>query len=49
MSLVFKALQVGSLPAEPPEKPLNGSLVKEDVTHTHNIYTLYSVSEVNKY
>ena len=39
MSLVFKALQVGSLPAEPPEKPLNGSLVKEDVTHTHNIYT----------
>ena len=37
MSLVFKALQVGSLPAEPPEKPLNGSLVK-DVTHTH-VYT----------
>ena len=39
ISLVSKALQVGSLPAEPPEKPLNGSQVKEVVTHTQHTHT----------
>ena len=39
MSLVPKASQVGSLPAEPPEKPLNGSLVNEVVTHTLHTHT----------